>query len=175
MKIVFLDRKSIGEDIDLTPFNDFGEVIIYDYSTVEEAAVRTADADSAANAGGYQNRLDYIEQLIKQENLTAEVFLFPNNKEDGDFETLLEHLVQKSLHHTFFDCFHDYESCLGTNYVAPNRKAKLFSYVSSQRLLSNSQRKNIGKGEWLFDNPALWNMNAPYLDALKNFLNTWIP
>ena len=69
------------------------------------------DADSAANAGGYQNRLDYIEQLIKQENLTAEVFLFPNNKEDGDFETLLEHLVQKSLHHTFFDCFHDYESC----------------------------------------------------------------
>ena len=45
MKIVFLDRKSIGEDIDLTPFNDFGDVVIYDYSTVEEAAVRTEDAD----------------------------------------------------------------------------------------------------------------------------------
>jgi len=45
MKIVFLDRKSIGEDIDLTCFNDFGEVVIYDYSTPEEAAERTVDAD----------------------------------------------------------------------------------------------------------------------------------
>lgn len=45
MKIVFLDRKSIGEDIDLSSFNDFGEVVIYDYSTVEEASKRTVDAD----------------------------------------------------------------------------------------------------------------------------------
>ena len=45
MKIVFLDRKSIGEDIDLTPVNDFGELVVYDYSTVEEARERTKDAD----------------------------------------------------------------------------------------------------------------------------------
>lgn len=45
MKIVFLDRKSIGEDIDLSSFNEFGEVVIYDYSTVEEASKRTVDAD----------------------------------------------------------------------------------------------------------------------------------
>ena len=45
MKIVFLDRKSIGEDIDLSSFNEFGEVVIYDYSTVEEASARTVDAD----------------------------------------------------------------------------------------------------------------------------------
>ena len=45
MKIVFLDRKSIGEDIDLSSFYEFGEVVIYDYSTVEEAYKRTEDAD----------------------------------------------------------------------------------------------------------------------------------
>lgn len=45
MKIVFLDRKSIGEDIDLSSFNEFGEVVIYDYSTVEEASKRAVDAD----------------------------------------------------------------------------------------------------------------------------------
>ena len=45
MKIVFLDRKTIGEDIDLSSFNEFGEVVIYDYSTVEEASKRTVDAD----------------------------------------------------------------------------------------------------------------------------------
>lgn len=45
MKLVFLDRKTIGEDIDLKPFEEFGEVVIYDYSTAEEAAERTVDAD----------------------------------------------------------------------------------------------------------------------------------
>lgn len=45
MKIVFLDRKTIGEDIDLTPFEEFGEVVIYDYSKEEEVAERAADAD----------------------------------------------------------------------------------------------------------------------------------
>ena len=45
MKVVFLDRKSIGEDIDLNPFNKFGEVVSYDYSTVEETYERTKDAD----------------------------------------------------------------------------------------------------------------------------------
>ncbi len=45
MKIVFLDRKSIGEDINLSGFKRFGDVITYNYSTVEEAAERTVDAD----------------------------------------------------------------------------------------------------------------------------------
>lgn len=45
MNIVFLDRKSIGEDINLDKFKDFGDVTIYDYSTPEEAAERTVDAD----------------------------------------------------------------------------------------------------------------------------------
>lgn len=45
MKIVFLDRKTIGEDIDLSGFERFGEVIIYDYSTSEEVPERVKDAD----------------------------------------------------------------------------------------------------------------------------------
>ncbi len=45
MKLVFLDRKTIGEDLDLTPFHDFGEVVTYDFSTPEETAERVVDAD----------------------------------------------------------------------------------------------------------------------------------
>ena len=45
MKIVFLDRKTIGEDIDLSGFERFGEVVIYDYSTSEEVPERVKDAD----------------------------------------------------------------------------------------------------------------------------------
>ncbi len=45
MKIVFLDRKSIGEDIDLAEYNKLGQVVIYDYSTDEQIPERVNDAD----------------------------------------------------------------------------------------------------------------------------------
>lgn len=45
MKIVFLDVKTIGEDIDLSGYDALGEVVKYDFSTPEEARQRTRDAD----------------------------------------------------------------------------------------------------------------------------------
>ena len=45
MKIVFLDVKTIGEDIDLSYFDELGEVVKYPFSTQEEALERTKDAD----------------------------------------------------------------------------------------------------------------------------------
>lgn len=45
MKIVFLDVKTIGEDIDLSGFDQLGEVVKYPFSTPEEALERTEDAD----------------------------------------------------------------------------------------------------------------------------------
>ena len=45
MKIVFLDRKSIGSDLDLSEFDALGEVVMYDFSTPAEALERTRDAD----------------------------------------------------------------------------------------------------------------------------------
>lgn len=45
MKLVFLDRKSIGEDISLAGFERFGEVVTYDFSNEEEARLRSRDAD----------------------------------------------------------------------------------------------------------------------------------
>lgn len=45
MKIVFLDVKTIGEDIDLSGYEALGEVVKYDFSTPEQARERTSDAD----------------------------------------------------------------------------------------------------------------------------------
>ena len=45
MKIVFLDVKTIGEDIDLSYFDALGEIVKYPFSTPEEALERTKDAD----------------------------------------------------------------------------------------------------------------------------------
>jgi glycerate dehydrogenase len=45
MKIVFLDAKTIGDDIDLSAFDALGEVVKYDFSTSEEVPERVQDAD----------------------------------------------------------------------------------------------------------------------------------
>ena len=45
MKIVFLDAKTIGDDIDLSGYETLGEVVKYDFSTSEEVPERVKDAD----------------------------------------------------------------------------------------------------------------------------------
>ena len=45
MNIVFLDRKSIGDDIDLTSYEKLGNVVTYDFTTPDEAPERVKDAD----------------------------------------------------------------------------------------------------------------------------------
>ena len=45
MKIVFLERKNLGEDLDFSRFDKLGEVVSYDTSTTEEAKERMQDAE----------------------------------------------------------------------------------------------------------------------------------
>lgn len=45
MKIVFLDAKTIGEDIDLSGFDELGTVVKYPFSTSLEVPDRVSDAD----------------------------------------------------------------------------------------------------------------------------------
>lgn len=45
MKIVFLDVKTIGEDIDLSGYDALGEVVKYDFSSPEQIPERVKDAD----------------------------------------------------------------------------------------------------------------------------------
>ena len=45
MKLVFLDTKTIGEDMDLSAYDALGEVVKYGFSTLEEIPERVKDAD----------------------------------------------------------------------------------------------------------------------------------
>lgn len=45
MKIVFLDVKTIGEDLDLSGFDALGEVVKYDFSSPEDIPEKVVDAD----------------------------------------------------------------------------------------------------------------------------------
>ncbi len=45
MKIVVLDAKTLGSDLDLSPLQALGEVVIYPLTASDEVAARVADAD----------------------------------------------------------------------------------------------------------------------------------
>ena len=45
MKIVFLDVKTIGDDIDLSGFEQLGEVIKFGFTRADQVAERVKDAD----------------------------------------------------------------------------------------------------------------------------------
>lgn len=45
MKIVFLDKKTLGEDISLKPFDALGEVVTYETTSSQETLTRVQDAD----------------------------------------------------------------------------------------------------------------------------------
>lgn len=136
------------------------------------------DADSELNGGGFESRSRELFELRRSLGIEFDIFLFPNNKDDGDFELLLENIARQDIHgERFFRCFSNYEECLSSHigmdgqpmYLCPNRKAKVYSYITSMKL-SNAERKMIGKGYWLFDNEAYWNLDSEYIVPLKEFL-----
>ena len=45
MKIVFLDRKTLGNDVNLDQFNSLGEVVFYDFTKPDDVLERVKDAD----------------------------------------------------------------------------------------------------------------------------------
>ena len=59
MKLVFLDAKTIGEDIDLSSYDALGEVVKYEFSAPEEIPERVKDADVLII-----NKIEINEQTI---------------------------------------------------------------------------------------------------------------
>lgn len=133
------------------------------------------DADTPLNKGGFEKRKKELKSKIEELDISAELFLFPNNQDDGCFEDLLLNIALKDKYKAFFDCFGDYENCLGDDYEHPNLKGKVFAYISSMKSLTKKQRADLGQGHWLFDNPDYWNLESENLTSLKDFLLTWIP
>lgn len=134
------------------------------------------DADYPSNGWGHNKRHDDIEDRKTKLSLSFQLFIYPNNSDDGDVEILMESLVRKDLHKDWWDCFEDYEKCIQgakdaenkPKYNLPNRKAKLHTYISSQQL-SNRQRKKIGAGFWLFDDSNYWDFTREELSPLLEY------
>ncbi len=144
-----------------------------------DSVIVLLDADTMAKGYGFAARKNEVEDKMSAKGVRFPLFLYPNNGDDGDIETLMEQLARKDIHQIWWDCFEDYEKCIGDAkdengapcYNLPNRKAKLHTYINSQQLKSK-QRFKLGSGNWLFDNINYWDISRQEIQPLIEFLGT---
>ena len=122
------------------------------------------DADS-----NYQKRKSEIEELVQnktgknRENSDLDFFLFPNDKDSGNLEDLLEKII-KPEYWSVFDCFEAYKECLKKqDYMSPDKKAKIYAYKEALGA--------IKRGKDYHFSPEYWDFENSFLDPLRRFLS----
>lgn len=135
------------------------------------------DADEAP-----AQRTADLKQRIAAYDLTPAVFLLPGLNQTGELETLLLQLVQPQ-HQGVMACYDGYEQCLQgltikgqPYYNTPSKKRRLYDYVNVMPIEGDEWDRHHKKGgQKIFENPDLWDLNAPAIQPLRNFLAQQLP
>ena len=136
------------------------------------------DADTSGNKGGFSKRKAEILKAKEDYNIEFDLFLWPNNHADGDFESMLLQITQHE-HRGLIDCYRKYEKSVtrldrGKKlYQTSGRKGEIFSYIASLRK-TRKENEKFGKGYWAFQNPKYWDLDSAYLQPLKEFLKKYL-
>ena len=116
---------------------------------------------------------------IKEEyGVEFELFLLPNNKEAGELEDMLEQIINPN-NQPVMDCWQTYEGELEKvriptktppTLTIPAKKTKIYAYLETLLGKSRSQKKLIKDANRNYENTQHWNLDAEYLEPLKEFL-----
>lgn len=108
------------------------------------------------------------EFMEENETLGLEVerfFLMPDHRNAGCLETVLEAIAVRT-HRGIHECFAQYQDCLlerGRGYVVPSPKARIFAYCEALGVEPKGPDRDYHEN-------GCWNLEAPLLDPLKEFL-----
>ncbi|WRA38157.1 hypothetical protein KVK43_01785 [Helicobacter pylori] len=141
-----------------------------------DADIKKENQESDA---GFDNKLKHIREKFKEKGTDfpkEQIFLFPNNQDDGDLETLL---LEIAKHDEFLKCFEGYLECIKSKeYYKPIkniRKSKWHAYLEALGLEnldifdSKGKIKEKYKEEYEKLKEAI-DFNSKSLIPLKNFL-----
>ena len=107
-----------------------------------------------------------------------ELFLLPNDKDAGALEDLLENIINPD-NQPVMDCWATYEGELEKvriptktppTLTIPAKKTKIYAYLETLLGKSRSQKKLIKDPYRNYENTQHWNLDAEYLEPLKEFL-----
>jgi len=120
-----------------------------------------------------------ITNFLKTNNLNAEIFLFPNNEDTGDLESLLERIIPLDKQDIIKICFTAYETCLETlknrsenpiHTYTPIQKSKIYSYVEVQYKSKTEKEKARGTKR-IYTDTKIWDLNSDAIKPLFEFFN----
>ena len=120
---------------------------------------------------------------IKDEfGVEFELFLLPNDKDAGALEDLLENIINPN-NQPVMVCWQTYEEKLREvripsktppTLTIPAKKTKIYAYLETLLGKSRSQKKLIKDANRNYKNTQHWNLDAEYLEPLKEFLRKWL-
>ncbi|MBD8346437.1 DUF3226 domain-containing protein [Dysgonomonas sp. HGC4] len=140
--------------------------------------------DISKSHGGLVAKQQYLKKQKEIHGVSFELFLFPNNSDNGDFEILLERIINPE-HKCLLQCFEGYQNCINGHlgedkkpkYNNPLQKTKMYAFVDSikkaekQEYTFKHPTKNKHKvADYLYEDPNFWNLDSEALDPLKAFL-----
>lgn len=129
---------------------------------------------------------DYLQQkecLLKwrdKQRFSFDLFLFPNNSENGAIESLLERIINVQ-NQPIFDCWNRFENELKEINIPwkepdhkptiPAKKTKIYAYLETLLGDSTSQKNLIKERNRNYSNPNHWNLESDYILPLKEFFD----
>ena len=120
------------------------------------------------------------ELLAIQEEFGVEfeLFLLPNDKDAGELEDMLEQIINPN-NQPVMDCWATYEGELEKvriptktppTLTIPAKKTKIYAYLETLLGKTRSQKKLIKDANRNYENTEHWNLDAEYLEPLREFL-----
>ncbi|GAA6805740.1 hypothetical protein BTM505_08420 [Helicobacter pylori] len=134
-----------------------GKILKNKHQTYEQVCI-IFDADkkeSQESDADFDNKLKHICEKFKEKGIDfprEQIFLFPNNQDDGDLEDLL---LKIAKHEEFINCFESYLDCIKKKEhykpIKNIRKSKWYAYLEALGLEKffqytwDTKKKNIKK------------------------------
>ena len=127
----------------------------------------------------YKTRWEELSSLKEQYGVEFELFLFPNNQDAGALEDMLENIINPN-NRPILDCWENYEEELRKLEIpgrtpppltTPTKKTKIYGYLEALLGESKKEKKMIKEKERDYENPLHWDLDAEYLEKLKEFLS----
>lgn len=135
------------------------------------------DADSDV-----ETRRTQLQDYANKYNLQFDIFLFPNNRESGTLESLLEQLINP-VNQCVLDCWKRYEKDLKEQIIpwknpkqptTPSSKSKIYAYIEALVGTSNREKDKIKDPNRDFTDQNHWHLAAQGGEALKQFLLAYL-
>lgn len=125
-------------------------------------------------------RRSEVLQWKNDYNLDFELFLFPDNQNNGAVEVLLMNCINPK-NQPIVDCWKSYVTCLKTKKIEnrnqpltiPARKSEVYCYLETLLGETNKEKELIKDKNRNFLNTDHWDMDCPAIQPLKEFLQPY--